>query len=155
MALKEFWAGSQGPYLYDDATTYPDLVSREAFRGPQGYVEDPPTDPNHVVRLQDLGGSLPSITQNNVAASRAIDTVYQNTTNKPMFVSIGIQGTSVGSFIGRVRCSSANPPTTQVSIVEVNNTIAGSLFFLVPVGYYYKFETVSGTITILNWIEWY
>jgi hypothetical protein len=49
MAQQELWYGSQGPLLYDDTSTYPDLVPREASRAPQHYVEDAPTEPYHVV----------------------------------------------------------------------------------------------------------
>ena len=49
MAQQELWYGSQGPLLYDDTSTYPDMAAREASRAPQHYIEDDPTESYHAV----------------------------------------------------------------------------------------------------------
>lgn len=54
MATKEFWVGSVGALLYDDGETYPDTVSRVALRGAQVYLEEAPTEDEHVLRKLDM-----------------------------------------------------------------------------------------------------
>lgn len=54
MATKEFWVGSVGALLYDDGETYPDAVSRVALRGTQVYLEESPTEDEHVLRKVDM-----------------------------------------------------------------------------------------------------
>lgn len=53
MAVQEFYIGSVGPLLYDDTETYSDTVGRMAFRGPQIYLDDAPTEDAQVMRKED------------------------------------------------------------------------------------------------------
>lgn len=53
MAIKEFWVGSVGPFLYDDGETYPDSMDRVAFRGAQVYLDEAPIEDMHVMRKED------------------------------------------------------------------------------------------------------
>jgi hypothetical protein len=72
MATKEVTIGSVGPYLYDDADGF-DAVKTDG----QLNVGEAPTDPNHVVRLQDMpapgGEGMPA---QNVAMLFAADKVW-------------------------------------------------------------------------------
>ena len=84
MAIKKLYAGSIGPYLYDDANPVNDVdgdfagEDRNAIvTDGQMIVEGAPTNPNNVARYQDLT-SLLSLTIVDVTAVYALNTVYQN-----------------------------------------------------------------------------
>jgi len=61
MALKQYWLGSEGPYLYYDTDVYQDDAALSLhgarFEG-QILVGTAPTVDDHVVRLQDLGAYI-------------------------------------------------------------------------------------------------
>ena len=90
-------------------------------------------------------------TQNNVTASRALGTVYQNTTGKPMFVSV-ICYITANYSTATAYTDSNSSPNTIVSDIQPYGTLVSSMFFIVLPGNYYK---VAGTMTLKNWIEWY
>jgi hypothetical protein len=81
---------------------------------------------------------------NDVTASRAFDTVYQNMTGANLIVSGS--GQENGSGIGSVRClvGTSSPPTIVIYGNEdpatVDDADAGFIC-LVPNGYYYEIET--------------
>lgn len=87
------------------------------------------------------------------ASGRALDTIYQNTSGKPLWV---IVTTNVGNNIGvTAYIGAASPPT---SAVAKNFTSGGStgfipMTFLVPPSYYYK-VTKTGSPTKQYWYEW-
>lgn len=95
------------------------------------------------------GGGI--TTQTNATASRAINTVYQNTSGKPMFVTI-YASCNAGTFLQANTDSTTNPSLT---VALVNNTGASSgnlsvSFWVLP-GNYYK--GLGGT-TLNGWLEW-
>lgn len=94
--------------------------------------------------------------QDVVTGSRAFATDYQNTTGKPMFVTVSV-GNS-GSGIGTVSAlTDANTtPTTTVALMSCNaNTVGGNsnLSFMVLAGNYYRVN--SDTTPLQYWVEWY
>ena len=96
MALQEYYIGSVGPLLYDDADTYPGLVepmramySTGRIRAERIISDTVPTAPTEVVRLVDLGGAgamNPNI--NDVTASRTFGVNYHNTSTFWMIVMV-------------------------------------------------------------------
>jgi len=84
MADKKIYFGTVGPFLFDDADLINDAdgdFAGEDYHAVvtdgQILVETAPTNPSHIVRLQDLVNLLLT-TFADVTASRVLDTVYQN-----------------------------------------------------------------------------
>ncbi len=92
-------------------------------------------------------------TQSDVTASQACDTVYQNTSGKPMHVSVAF-GANVGTQSAYT--GSANPPTVLVAQGLLAPTVTRMTFhFIVLPSYYYKITTVDGISgQVFTWIEW-
>lgn len=96
--------------------------------------------------------AAPITVQQSVAGSRAIGIVYQNTSGKPMFVTI-----SVAQGPGQVLeayTDAATPPTTLVGNIGNNSNPSqyGSMSFVVLPGNYYKVSGSASSITA--WMEW-
>lgn len=99
------------------------------------------------MRLEKVHKSF--LNQRDVTGSRALDTVYQNTTGKPLFVAIVYTATT-GS--GSAYTDSANPPTTLVGMSSVSQQ---QICFIVLAGNYYKLQQAVGGNSIVSWVEWY
>ena len=99
-------------------------------------------------------------TQNVVTGSRALSTVYQNTTGKTMFVTVQIQSAASNVNVDFMTDSS-NPPVTEVGGLYSGSTIstfeALQGFFIVLPGNYYEVVNNggAGSQTIINWTEWH
>ena len=94
--------------------------------------------------------------QADVTGSRALGTVYQNTSGKMLYVSVMCSFT-IGTTTITAYCDSSSTPTTVVSQQAPaygSGTMVTNVFFLVPVGYYYKCSYSSGTVALTHWIEW-
>lgn len=95
-----------------------------------------------------------------VVGSRALATVYQNTSGKVMVVSVS--GHAAASTSPRIQAYvevGDNTPDVQVASVELDNNTAdcsdGSLTFVVPpTAYYMVTSSTGGDITLRNWFEW-
>jgi hypothetical protein len=85
--------------------------------------------------------------------SRALGTVYQNTTGKPMLVTATVQASSGFGFTAK--CDGSNPPGTTVGIGSIGGSgltaYIPASFWVLP-GYYYE---ITGSGPIVNWLEWY
>jgi hypothetical protein len=84
MALRKLYIGTVGPFLFEDTDLINDADGDflgESYSAivsdGQILIEDAPTNPNHIVRLQDLANTLVP-TFSDVTAGRALNTVYQN-----------------------------------------------------------------------------
>jgi hypothetical protein len=84
--------------------------------------------------------------------SRALTTVYQNASGKPLFVTVSVAAGLSG--VGVVLTDSSNPPTTQVARVDAASTTSPAVSFWVLPGNYYEFSVTSGGMTLNNWAEW-
>ncbi len=99
--------------------------------------------------------SLPlAVTIEDVTASRTFDVNYQNTTDRPKFVTIHMLlqydavATLDGDNIADVYCDATATPTTKVSTLAMQITGItgtqfkhwGNMFFIVPPLYYYRIE---------------
>lgn len=101
--------------------------------------------------------------QNDVTASRAIDsTVYQNTTDMIMIVTVTIKNTvgDTGDVYVIFYCDANASPTTMIGGVREHNiTATNALFpftFVVLPNYYYK-AVNDGTYNdgaLQDWFEW-
>lgn len=103
-----------------------------------------------------------------VTASRALSTIYQNTTGKIMFVvatstcSITAAVAGNGAYMS-LQIGSASPPTASMGVSGlgdfVNTTpVMQSNFqcaFMVPPNYYYRVNKNegNGTVVLSRWIE--
>jgi len=117
--------------------------------------------------LDDVTGAEPT---------RALNTIYQNTSGKIRLVIIEVgywlqtsDTVLTGDSLGAAKIGSASPPTTVVATVGIytygitsatSGIIRGNdaATFIVPPGYYYKLETsISGdgqTPVLHDWYEW-
>ena len=93
-------------------------------------------------------------TQNNVKSARALNTIYQNTTGRIMYVSTVTINNANGTT--QVFCDNTTSPTTIISSVSGGFDFARNNFFIVLPNYYYRVHMDgSGTNYIDSWIEWY
>lgn len=92
--------------------------------------------------------------QNVVTGTRALDTIFQNTTGKPMFVSVTASGSGV-NFLTAITDASATP-TTQVAQAGQGSSVGATIeqiFFIVLPGNYYKVAG-GGSAGLQTWTEW-
>lgn len=92
-----------------------------------------------------------SLTQSDVTASRALETIYQNTSGSPMFVSASMDRSTTGTAFAY--CDSSSSPTTPVAKISASGGFAETLFFSVPPGYYYKVHQDTSA-SLDKWIEY-
>lgn len=107
----------------------------------------------------DLANPLLFTKQDVVTASRSLGTVFQNTTGKPMFVSISISLLDVTGIASVTALTDqANPPTTGVETIATNivHTTIQNLVFIVLPGSFYKanVDNAGQTNTLSKWTEW-
>jgi len=129
---------------------------------------------NHVANADPHGQYLKEVdeyigptVQQSLKASRAVGTVYQNTTGKPMWVAVTVHPEierGYGSVSYNIRTDGDNPPVTQVaqasapSVPNEDSGIYTTMTVVVLPGYYYQLVAdVTGSITpaVIRWIEWY
>jgi hypothetical protein len=93
-------------------------------------------------------------TQSVVTALRAIGTTYQNTSGKPMLVSVTLS--FPGSANVAALTDTANPPSTVVASFQNSaaTTFIQTLTFLVLNGNYYNVANVVAGAAKIYWIEW-
>src|SRR5215475_402339 len=94
-------------------------------------------------------------TQTSFTGSRQQNTVYQNTTGKPVFELVSVSGTPVLVPAVQVFTDANNPPTTVVAQVPalVTSDIAATIGFWVLRGNF--FEVVVGNGPQVDvWTEW-
>jgi hypothetical protein len=121
----------------------------------------------HGQYLKEVDEYIGPTVQQDVTASRAVDTVYQNTTGKPMWVAVTVRPQKVeggGSVSYYIRTDGDNPPVTQVAqagrplVANESGSIYTTMTVVVLPGYYYQlFADVTGSITpaVTRWFEWY
>jgi hypothetical protein len=90
--------------------------------------------------------------QNNLKGSRSLNTVYQNTTGKPMFVAVGYHSGPNQILMGL--SDRNNPPVSLVTVVPAG-TISGTLVFWVINNNYYKLMFEISSPIVMSWTEWY
>ncbi len=89
--------------------------------------------------------------KNQTKPTRTAGTIYQNTNNGPLFVTVVVNCTATGTQVLNIKCDSSSTPTTTL----INNSLyshSNSFSFIVLPTYYYS---VAFPGTIVSWIEWY
>jgi len=106
---------------------------------------------------------LTTASQASVSSSRALNTVYQNTTGKLMFVNTSFFSTNTTgtSCLVQVYVSSTSPPTAGVGqFGHSHNSLGpyghrGGVAFVVNPGFYYTASDGGFTASsIVYWAEW-
>ena len=135
----------------------------------RGYIKQDLHDSliyDNTTDITTIQGQLDDCTQSIVTGSRALGTVYQNTSGKIMFVSVSLQHTVTGA--GHVADNVAyveagdDTPDTAVARVFTNYFAAAiqlclPLTFVVPPGSYYKVtddDSGGGASALVYWTEW-
>ena len=109
--------------------------------------------------LSFTGGALSNTngftTQNIVTGSRAIGSVYRNTTGKTMMVTVSFDSASSSS--GTAVTDSSSSPSTVVAYVATASgiNVIFPMTFLVLNGNYYEIVQNTGTLLLTYWTEWY
>lgn len=121
-------------------------------------IASPATNTNRTLTLPDATDTLATSsdvsavsavllgvgqTWQNVSASRTNSTSYQNTTSKPIYVSIRVSNTAT---ILQVSADGTN----WVDVSNSGGGQAGAVAAIVPPGHYYRF---NGAGTIVSWAE--
>lgn len=116
---------------------------------------DAPLDTALITALRDNADAngVYGKTWTDVLSSRSMDTVYQNTSGAPLWVSVTAEGvgTSDGlqAFVG-----TANPPTVEVARSVGGSSDFQNVFFVVPDDHYYEVNDDSySTVTLSLWAE--
>ena len=110
--------------------------------------------------MSDVSESIVKLfsTPSDVTGSRAKDVVYQNTTGKPMYISVVFEEAGQGRY--ELQVGSADPPTidgVQTQLRSNGDGYPTSIPIMVPNNYYYRFAYISGTgggYSLLSWVEW-
>jgi len=94
--------------------------------------------------------------QNDLTATYAADTVYQNPYPHAIYVLTSWQLNGKASMVAM--CDANNPPSTPIA--EIAEPVGGTgmtapLTLLVLPGYYYVFAVMSGTPALVHWIEYH
>lgn len=114
-----------------------------------------------------FSGRVPFSERTRVTGSRALDTVYQNTSGKFMHVDVTlicrINAAGVEYAWGNVYIDDDNPPVVPSQKLGyyslTNNQIGNQMVpvtFIVPPNYYYEIEvdvSANGVVTIAEWSE--
>jgi len=105
------------------------------------------------IAYESLPNTVKTANWSNVTATRAIGTVYQNTTGKHLLVIVWVS-IGTGTVCG-VRVSVSPDNVTYTAIADNNSDYASgeaSVSVVVPPNYYYKTATGPGN-TLKAWIE--
>lgn len=91
-----------------------------------------------------------------ISASRAVDTIYQNTSGKIRHLQITVS-VGDGNNIGTLQIENATPPTVTHgkfgSSAATGATLHGTIHAQVPPNWYYRLAQTAGTTTITEWLE--
>ena len=100
-------------------------------------------------------------TQTDVTASRALDTVYQNTTGKPMWVIVRVsEAASYADIHVQTYTDASNPPVLMEDEIYTNTAfnpapiITATIRLIVLPNNYYKVVNVANC-ALTGWIEKY
>jgi hypothetical protein len=89
-------------------------------------------------------------TQNVVTGQRALNTIYQNTTGKTMFINVTNNISSTSSVTAYTDLSLN--PSTNVGAVNITATKVPISFMVINNNYYTL--TTTGTVSLVTWTEW-
>lgn len=131
------------------------LVGDSGSGGTKGLVPAPAAGDAAANKLLGAGGGwvLPGPTAQNAATGKTNNTVYRNTTGKPIFLSV-TYGITSGSPSMAIQSDSSSTPGTTIAQVLANTNVARTALFVIilPGNYYEVFIDAGGAL--LNWVEW-
>ena len=116
-------------YVYSDEVGSPPLPGWTVVGGTEGF--------NAGQTWGDFSGS------------RALDTIYTNTTNNVIAVSIQLNISSSGDL--RLEIDGQNISRTDIDTVATNDWVTH--FGIVPAGSTYRLNVVSGSVSSFGWYE--
>lgn len=90
-------------------------------------------------------------TWQNLSASRAITTVYQNTSGSPIYISISAIGS--GATIMVLKVGTTSTPNITVARQQISSGGEGYISGVVPVNGYYALTADAGTPSSIIWSE--
>ena len=89
-------------------------------------------------------------TWTDVTSSRAKDTVYQNTTGKPIMISVTL--TTSFTAIGQISVSSSSG-SGFVIMARAQTTHEANISLIIPNNIYYKLTGNNSTLALVAWAE--
>lgn len=98
--------------------------------------------------------------QNVVTGSRSIDTVFQNTTGKQMFVGVTNEIKNVTGIAAMIlKEGPVSPPTIAISSCNSDNTVSSiwyAMFGSIEPNFFYEDATANAgqSYTLKKWTEW-
>ncbi len=106
---------------------------------------------------QALGVNGAGQTWQSLIASRAINTDYQNTTGRPISVSVTVTTVTAGANNPRFWVSTSSPATGGVTVAYFSNGTTGNIDacvgpVIIPNNAYYRVQAAAGT-SIVFWAE--
>jgi len=124
-----------------------------------GYVLDVQGDCNISGTYRVNGTPLSTgggvTTQNVVTGSRAVGTVYQNTTGKPMSVAVTVAVASASPANVAGQTDAGNPPSTIVQNFQFSGiSFTAAVRFEVLPGNFYRVNA-NNAPSLISWVEWY
>ena len=95
--------------------------------------------------------------QTNATASRVSGTIYQNTSGRPLLVTITAKATAAGNPINLISYTDTSAtPTTVVAVSDVQDSTASAsatiTFLVLPSSYYKCIQGGDGALSY--WFEW-
>lgn len=88
-----------------------------------------------------------------VTGSRAFATTYQNTTGRPLFVALTIVGNAAAGSAEVFLGATAGGVAAHVGASCTAGSVQSAISFMVPVGWHYHVNVVSGALSITYWSE--
>jgi len=90
---------------------------------------------------------------------RAMDTIYQNTSGKNLFVAVSLSIDGDAAEQATAQIGSGTPPGITVADLKLGTTATSaamrvSCTFIVQPGWYYRVVSDSGSPWLLEWHEW-
>jgi hypothetical protein len=108
----------------------------------------------HAASYFAVASAVSFTTQQVVTGSRAIDTTYQNTTGKPMMVTIVVYNND--SHAVNAITDSDDSPKTVIATSNSSNALDRMYFtFIVLNGNYYRLNKTGDSLQLSSWTEWY
>lgn len=164
-AKSYFGDASQMSGLPVDTSAYVNCTSDEVFLG-NGSCYGTSNFSNVLHNHNGSAGMGEIIPHNATQPSRSLNTVYQNTKNRPIIVygSIKVTATPAQSAYVKLETGSSNPPTTvvqkvgninQISVEKLQRTLSFGFYMVVQPQDYYRIRSTAsgGTVTLEYWNE--
>lgn len=109
--------------------------------------------------LPSVAGIVNTLNEWTSRPDRVAGAIYQNASGVGRFVAVVTQGLLPGRLSFTAYCDSSTPPTGRIlgqyAVTTFNagmgNPQAGTLFFRVPINWYYEIVVTTGTI--VSWQE--